>query len=71
MKIGEVWQYKNIKNVTVRIIDIYSSEKLVNRGSIATDKIYVASEYVMPFSDGSRHADLAREHFVEAYLKLY
>lgn len=74
MKIGEIWQNRDngkvLPLIQVKITNIYKSEKVVNRGSIAKDNTYVSSVYVKPWDDGSQHADLSREHFLEQYYKL-
>jgi len=71
MKIGEIWQDKHIKQVQVIITNIYHSNDVVNPGSVAPDGIYISTKYISPFDDGSSHADLARKHFLDQYVKLY
>lgn len=73
MKVGEIWEnnnkYSKFHIIQVKITNIYQSNEIVNPGSIAKDKTYVSSVYVYPFNDGSHHADLSREHFLEEYFK--
>ncbi len=74
MKIGEIWQNRDdgkvLPLIQVKITNIYQSDDIVNRASIAKDQTYVSSKYIVPWNDGSSHADLSREHFLEQYYKI-
>ena len=74
MKIGEIWQNKDngriLPLIRVRITEIYQSDEVVNPASLAKDKTYVSTVYIIPWDDGSRHADLSREDFLEQYFKI-